>query len=441
MTGRRVIGGVILLAAIGVATFVGLRMTRARAAAAAASSEDPLVPTTRVTRGPLELSVHATGELRASKSAMLIAPSVGGTLRILKMLDTGMSVKANDVIAELDPTEQQYALEQAKSELAEAEQQIVKKKADLDVQAADDAVTQLTAKFDVRRAELDNLADKELISANAYAKNQLGLDEAKQRLDQVQADAKTRIETNKAALALVEEKRAKAQLAAERAQQNIDNLVLKAPIDGLVVIRDNRDAAGGFMFSGMTLPAYRAGDNTFAGRPLADVFDLSGMELRIRVGEQDRSNVVAGQEAVVYSDALSGVPLTAKVSAIAGMTSSDFFDVSGPTRLFDVTLKLDNVDPRLRPGTSVQVQLKGKKVDSVLQVPLQAVRLKNGKPSVFVKNGSSFEAKEIKVLYRTETRVGLDGLPEGAIVALVDPVAVSTAASAPKSGSPSGPVK
>lgn len=441
MTGRRVIGGVILLAAIGVATFVGLRMTRARAAAAAASSEDPLVPTTRVTRGPLELSVHATGELRASKSAMLIAPSVGGTLRILKMLDTGMSVKANDVIAELDPTEQQYALEQAKSELAEAEQQIVKKKADLDVQAADDAVTQLTAKFDVRRAELDNLADKELISANAYAKNQLGLDEAKQRLDQVQADAKTRIETNKAALALVEEKRAKAQLAAERAQQNIDNLVLKAPIDGLVVIRDNRDAAGGFMFSGMTLPAYRAGDNTFAGRPLADVFDLSGMELRIRVGEQDRSNVVAGQEAVVYSDALSGVPLTAKVSAIAGMTSSDFFDVSGPTRLFDVTLKLDNVDPRLRPGTSVQVQLKGKKVDSVLQVPLQAVRLKNGKPSVFVKNGSSFEAKEIKVLYRTETRVGLDGLPEGAIVALVDPVAVSTAASAPKSGASSGPVK
>ena len=441
MTRRRLIGGAIVMAVIGVATFVGLRMTRARAAAAAASSEDPLVPTTRVTRGPLELSVHATGELRASKSAMLIAPSVGGTLRILKMLDTGMSVKANDVIAELDPTEQQYALEQAKSELAEAEQQIVKKKADLDVQAADDAVTQLTAKFDVRRAELDNLADKELISANAYAKNQLGLDEAKQRLDQVQADAKTRIETNKAALALVEEKRAKAQLAAERAQQNIDNLVLKAPIDGLVVIRDNRDAAGGFMFSGMTLPAYRAGDNTFAGRPLADVFDLSGMELRIRVGEQDRSNVVAGQEAVVYSDALSGVPLTAKVSAIAGMTSSDFFDVSGPTRLFDVTLKLDNVDPRLRPGTSVQVQLKGKKVDSVLQVPLQAVRLKNGKPSVFVKNGASFEAKEIKVLYRTETRVGLDGLPEGAIVALVDPVAVSTAASAPKSGSPSGPVK
>jgi multidrug resistance efflux pump len=438
---RRLIGVVILLAAIGAATFVGLRMTRARAAAAAAENNDPLVPTTRVTRGPLELSVHAIGELRASKSAMLIAPSVGGTLRILKLLDTGQSVKAGDVIAELDPTEQMYALEQARSELAEAEQQIVKKKADLDVQAADDAVTQLTAKFDVRRAELDNLADKELISANAYAKNQLALDEAKQRLEQVQGDAKTRIETNKAALTLVEEKRAKAELAAQRAQQNIDNLVLKAPIDGLVVIRDNRDAAGGFMYSGQTLPAYRAGDNTFAGRPLADVFDLSGMDLRIRVGEQDRSNVTVGQSAVVYSDALAGVPLSARVSSIAGLTSSDFFDMSGPVRQFDAMLKLDNVDPRLRPGTSVQVELKGQKVDSVLQVPLQAVRLKNGKPSIFVKNGSSFEPREIKVLYRTETRVGLEGLPEGAIVALVDPVAVSTAASQPKSGAATGPVK
>ncbi len=260
-----------------------------RNGAAAAPAGDPLVPTTRVTRGPLELSVHANGELRASKSAMLIAPSVGGTLRILQLLDAGVSVKAGEVIAEFDPTEQQYALEQAKSELEEAEQQIVKKKADLEVQSAEDRVELLTARFDVRRAELDNLADRELISANAYAKNQLALEQARRRLEQIAADSKTRIDTNRAALALVEEKRAKAELAATRAQQNIDSLVLRAPIDGLVVIRDNRDASGGFFFSGMTLPAYRAGDNTFAGRPIADVFDLSGMELRVQVGEQDRA--------------------------------------------------------------------------------------------------------------------------------------------------------
>ncbi len=440
MTRRRIIGAIVVLAIGVVATLAALRLTRTRAAAAEAASEDPLVPTTHVTRGPLELSVHATGELRASKSAMLIAPSVGGTLRILTLLETGSAVKSGDVIAELDPTEQLYALEQAKSELAEAEQQIVKKKADLDVQTAEDEVTLLTAKFDVRRAELDNLADKDLISANAFAKNRLELDEAKHRLEQVQGDVKNRVETNRAALALVEEKRAKAQLSATRAQQNIDTLVIKAPIDGLVVVRENRDASGGFYFSGMSLPSYRSGDNTFAGRPLADIYDLSGMELRVKVGEQDRSNVTVGQDADVWSDALAGVSLKAKVSGIAGLTSSDFFDVAGPVRQFDVTLKLNSADSRLRPGTSVTVLLRGRTVDGVLQVPMQAVRLKNGKPAVFVKNGTGFESQEVKVVFRTETRVGLEGLTEGAVVALVDPVAASATANGAKPAA-SGPVK
>ncbi|MFI5177127.1 MAG: efflux RND transporter periplasmic adaptor subunit [Vicinamibacterales bacterium] len=440
MRPRRLLGIVGAVVVIGLVGFIGLRVLRARGAATPA--EDPLVPTTRVMRGPLELGVHAVGELRASKSAMLMAPSVGGTLRILHMLDTGMPVKAGDVIAELDPTEQQYTLEQSKSELEEAEQQILKKKADLDVQTAQDALDELSARFDVRRAELDNLADRDMISANAFAKNQLALDETQKRLAQIRADAKTRIDTNKAALALVEEKRAKAELSATRAQQNIDTLVLKSPIDGLVVIRANNDAAGGFFYSGMTVPSYRAGDNTFAGRALADVYDLSGMELRVKVGEQDRANVIVGQEATVQSDAVAGATSTAKVSAVAGgLNSSDFFDVAGPVRQFDVTLKLDTVDPRLRPGSTVHVLLKGKRVDNVLQVPLQAVRLKNGKPAVFVKTASGFESQEVKVVYRTETRVGLEGLAEGTTVALVDPVAASTTASAPAKPAASGPVK
>jgi multidrug efflux pump subunit AcrA (membrane-fusion protein) len=432
MTTRRLLGGATAVVLLAIVAVGAMRVGRSSAAAAPAS--DLLVPTTRVTRGSLELSVHANGELRASKSAMLIAPSVGGTLRILRLLDAGASVKAGDVIAEFDPTEQQYALEQARSELEEAEQQIVKKRADIDVQSAEDRVELLTARFDVRRAELDNLTDRDLISANAYAKNQLTLEQAKRRLEQIAADSKTRVDTSRAALALVEEKRAKAELAATRAQQNIDSLVLRAPIDGLVVIRDNRDASGGFFFSGMTLPAYHAGDNTFAGRPIADVFDLSGMELRVQVGEQDRPNVTMGQEATVWPDALAGSSLGAKVSAIAGLASSDFFEATGPVRQFDVTLTLDRSDPRLRPGTSVKVILAGRRVDNVLQVPLQAVRLKNGKPAVYVETAAGFEAREVKVVHRTESRVGLEGLDENTVVALVDPVAASATAS-------SGPAK
>src|SRR5262249_5619164 len=181
-------------------------------------------------------------------------------------------------------------------------------------------------------------------------------------------------------------------------------------VDGMVVVRENRDAAGGMFFSGMTLPEYRAGDNTFAGRPLLDVVDLSGMELRVKVNELDRANVAVGQAATVVSHAVSGEVFEATVSSVAGLVgSSDWWDVTGPSRLFDATLTLNKVDPRLRPGTTVEAVLKGKPVKDVLQVPLQAVRQKNGKPVVFVQTSKGFESREVKVVYRTESRAGLEG--------------------------------
>ena len=85
----------------------------------------------------------------------LVAPPVGGMLRIVTLVPTGGAVKSGDVVMEFDPADQQYALEQARSELEEAEQDIVKMKADATVQAAQDQVALLTARYDVRRAELD----------------------------------------------------------------------------------------------------------------------------------------------------------------------------------------------------------------------------------------------------------------------------------------------
>ena len=87
----------------------------------------------------------------------------------------------------------------------------------------------------------------------------------------------------------------------------------------------------------------------------------------------------------------------------------------------------------------MKVILAGRRVDNALQVPIQAVRLKNGKPSVYVQTDTGFEAREVKVEYRTESRVGLGGLDENAVVALVDPVAASSTASA--TARPTGAVK
>lgn len=389
------------------------------------------VPTARVTKGPLKLTVHAVGDLRAGRTVTIVAPPVGGMLRIVSLVQTGMTVKAGAPVVEFDPADQQYALEQAKSELDEAEQGIVKIKADAAVQAAEDEVALLTARFDVRRSELDTAAN-EFIGAMEAEKNKLSLEEARRRLAQLLEDVKSRAATNSASLAVALEKRKKAQLAMQRAQQTIDSLVIKAPFDGVVSLKENRDASGGMIFWGMILPEYRAGDQIWPGRPVVDVIEAGRMEVRAKIDEGDRPNLVAGQPAVVEVDALPGEKFTARIGQLSGLANrANFFESASVTRLFDVTLQFDQPDPRLKAGVSVRVTLDGKELQGALQVPRQAVFDKNGKNFVFVKTGERFEPHDVQVEQRTESRVVISGLPEGAEIALVDPTARTTGSGAP----------
>ncbi|MEN3338101.1 MAG: HlyD family secretion protein [Acidobacteriota bacterium] len=379
------------------------------------------VPTTAVTRGPLKLTVHAVGELRAGRTVTLVTPPVGGMLRIVTLAQTGTTVKSGEPVVEFDPADQQYALEQAKSELAEAEQEIVKMRADTAVQEAQDQVALLTARFDVRRAELD-ASGNEFIGALDAQKNVLSFEEARRRLAQLQEDVKSRAATTDASLSVVREKRTKAQLAMQRAQQVIDSLVIRAPFDGVVSLKENRDAAGGMIFWGMVLPEYRAGDQISPGRPVVDVIESGLMEVRAKIDESDRPNLVAGQPAVVEVDALPGEKFKARIGQLAGLASrGNFWESAGVTRLFDVTLQFDRPDSRLKAGVSARVTLDGKEMPAALHVPRQAVFDKNGKSYIFVQIGDRFEQREVKVEQRTESRVALANVSEGTVIALVDP--------------------
>lgn len=417
MTARRL--AVTVIAAGGLAAVL-VAASRAWPTPAGAEAEVRLVvPTAVATRDTLERVVHLTGELRATRQASLAAPSVGGMLRILDLLETGAVVSAGDMVVEFDPAEQLYALEQARSEVLEAEQEILKREADFAVQTAEDEVALLAARFDVRRAELDVAVDRDLIPANEYRIREVSLDEARRRLAQVEADTVSRVDTNTAGLAVLRERRAKAVMAAERAEQNIESLVVITPMDGIVLVRENRDASGGIIFSGMALPTYRIGDDVYSGRPLVDVFDVGSMEIVAPVNEQERSLVEVGQPATAESDALPGVQVDALVTAVSGLGRA--VRAAGPLRLFDVTLELSRTDARLRPGTTVRVLVDAGRVEDQLLVPRQAVFEREGQPVVFVAVADGFEAVGVKVLHRTETTVALDGIAEGARVALVDP--------------------
>lgn len=385
------------------------------------SAEEPPVPTARVTRGTLDMSVHTTGSLRAVRSLLISAPPVGGgILRLVTMVETGAEVHKGDVIMEFDPTEQEYLLEQSRSELAEADQNILKMNADREVQLAQQQVDLMAARFDVRRAELVALPDRELVAANEYQKNQISLEEVKRKLTQMEAGSKSQTETSRAMLAVAMEKRTKSKMAADRAQMAIDSLVVKAPMDGVLVPRENRDAAGNMFFGGMSLPAYQAGDNVYPGRQVADIYDISHMEVRCSVNELDRINVAPGQSAAVDADSMPGVPYTAKVTAVSGNAQGG----GGPLRWFDVTLQVDQSDARLHPGTTVHLLLAGTRVENVLHLPRQAIFEKNGKSIVYARAGDKFLPIEVKPTKRGESRIALEaagGIVEGLEVALVNP--------------------
>ena len=381
---------------------------------------DREIPTTAVKEANLQLKVFTTGALRTSQSRAITAPPIaGGTLQIITLARSGAQVHAGDVVLEFDPSQQEYNLAQNRSDLAEAEQEIVKAKADADVQTAEDQTALLKAKYAVRRAELE-VSKNELVSSIDAQKNLLALEEAKRALAQLQLDIESHSASNQAALALTEEKRHKARLAMEQAEQNIKNMHITSPIAGLVVIHGNRDSTGGIFLYGMTLPDYQVGDQVNPGSSIAEVIDISRLEVSAQVGETDRINLKAGQSVEVKIDALPGESFSGKVLTVGGATTHEFWD-DNTQHKFDVAIQLDKTDSRLRPGFAVRLDILGDNLSRAVSIPGEAVFEHGGKKVVYCKRNGGFEMQEVKVRALSEGRAILDGISPGTIVALVNP--------------------
>lgn len=408
------IGGVVLIAALSTV------VVASRTSLAPKSDE---IPVAVVKRGVIDLQVHATGELRASHSVMLTAPTVGGdSLQITRLVQTGSLVKKGDTVIEFNPSEQHYKLEQSLSELKQAEQEITKAKADAQVQAAEDKVALLKARYDVRSAELD-VQKNELLSKIDADKNQLALQQARQVLAELEKNIASHKDSGKAAIFLAQEKYNKASLTMTEAQQNLQKMTIAAPMDGLISIQKNFDSAGGFFFTGMSISDYRPGDQARPGRPIARVVDPMGMELVAKVSERNRGNIKQGQAVEIVFDALPNRAFKGVTKNIGAISRGQFFSASSSGSSFDVSIAITDPDARLRSGFTAQVLFLGDSKKNVLYIPRLALFQKDGKRIVYVSNGAGYEQREVKIQSENESRIEVDGLKEGTKVALIDPTA------------------
>jgi len=398
------------------AAVVAVVLTAGAARWWSASAGAQPIPTARIQRGPVEITIHTTGEIRAARATQIFTPATGGQLQIIALAESGAAVKANDAIVEFDPAEPAFNLEQARFDLQQADQEIAKAAATDAVKAAEDEVALLHARFEVRRAELDASAN-DLVGALQARENTILLEEARQKLAQLERDVAVRRESSTAAGAELQAKRMKAQLAVQAAERVIAQLKIAAPFDGYVTRRQNLQAFGGIIFSLAALPDYRVGDVAFPGQAVADLVDPSHLEASAKVTEQDRGNVLPGQSVDIAVDGEPWASLHGTIRTVSAVASRQLFDAGN--RQFDVTF--DVAGAGVKPGVTGVMTIHGATIENALYVPRAALFDVADKPTVFVRNREGFEARQVRVRAQTESVAVVDNLDPAFEVALVNP--------------------
>lgn len=334
---------------------------------------DPIaVQAAAVGKGRVEETVTNTraGTVKARRRAQ-IAPEVGGKVVAIAHRE-GEKVKAGEVLMRLDAS-----VGQAQVSLSRRELQAVEAQRQQTCVAAERARREL--------GRISRLAREGIVSTDM--------------LDQAQTSVESTEASCRAARAAVEQARAAVELSSRRA----DQLVIRAPFDGIVA--DLSVELGEYTTPsppGMPIP------------PVLDLIDPGSIYVSAPMDEVDSSRIAPGQPVRVTIDAFPGRAFPGRVTRVAPYV----LDREEQNRTVEIEVALDDPDQvRLLPGTSADVEVILQAKESVLRVPTPAL-LEGGKVLV-VKEGWLEERKVRTGLRNWDWTEVLEGLAPG------DPVVTS----------------
>jgi len=174
-------------------------------------------------------------------------------------------------------------------------------------------------------------------------------------------------------------------------------------------------------------PEFKEGDRAWPGAAIAELPDLSTLRASTHLDELDRGRLKDGQTASIRVDAVPDKELTGHVAEIATLAKMDFSSGWPPKKSFDMSLQLDQTDPRLRPGMSATVRIAVERVPNSILIPSKSAFSKQGRTVAYVLRGAAFEERTIEVSRRSaEEVVVAKGLSRGERVAVKDPTAKET---------------
>jgi HlyD family secretion protein len=327
----------------------------------------------KVTRRTIIETVNASGKIYPEVEVKM-SPDISGEIVELNV-EEGDSVKKGQVLAriygDIYATQRDQAaaiVNQQQAQLANSQASIGALQAQLD---------QAKKTYDMQK----QLYDGKVISANefntadaAYKSALANYNAAKQAINASQAG----VESAKAALA--------------KANKDISLATLVSPMDGVVDLLNVKKGER------------VVGSSMMAGTEMMRIADMSKIEIRVDVGENDIPKVHLGDSATIEVDAYNDRKFTGVVTQIASSnngaatqtdnssaTSTDVTNYKVYIRLSPDSYKdlIDHSRPKsfpFRPGMSASADIQTKTKTNVLSIPINAVTTRE-------KNDSTGNAK------------------------------------------------
>jgi HlyD family secretion protein len=314
----------------------------------------------KVTRRTIVETVNASGKIYPEIEVKM-SPDISGEIVKLNV-EEGDSVKKGQVLAQIYGDIYATQRDQAAAIVNQQQAQLANSVASIGAMQAQ--LDQAKKTYDMQK----QLYDGKVISANefntadaAYKSALANYNAAKQAINASQAG----VESAKAALA--------------KANKDISLATLVAPMDGIVDLLNVKKGER------------VVGSSMMAGTEMMRIADMSKIEIRVDVGENDIPKVHLGDTATIevdaYNDRKFGGVVTqiaasnngaANVSAVSTSTSTDVTNYKVYIRLSPATYK-DLIDPArpksfpFRPGMSASADIQTRTKTNVLSIPINAV--------------------------------------------------------------------
>ena len=303
--------------------------------AAAAQAPPPAVP----------LRLH--GLVEAVEFFNLVTPSgMDGQLTIVHIAPKGTHVKKGDVIVEFDRQQPLREAIDKQAEWKQLEEDIRKKQAELKLQEAVDDTAIKTAENDLALARLETTKNDVLPRIDAE-KNTLNLEAAQARLPSLRTSVALKRKAAAAELEILHVKRDRAARVGARARQTADALLVRSPIDGLVVPRT--------LWKNGSMGEPEEGDNVWPGFAMLDVVSPGAMRVKVKVNQVDVHRLKVGMAARITLDAYPGRSYPARLTQIAPIAAPGQY--SAKLRTFGAIFAIEAQASEIAPDLSAAVDV------------------------------------------------------------------------------------